>query len=211
MQDNIVWHSEVLPPDAQKTLAALAAQAVLEPFYLAGGTALALQRGHRRSVDLDFFGEDVYNEDHLLRSLENLAGIKVISKSTETLHLHVGSAKVSFLGYHYPMLFPLLIFDGTSVADPRDISAMKLSALASRGTKRDFVDAYVLSKQYGLKELIGFFHRKFSKTTFSNIHLLKSLTYFADADKEPMPDMLQPMTWQEVKDFFTREAPRLRG
>jgi len=190
MQDNIVWHPEVLPEDGRETLAALGTQPVVKRFYLAGGTALALQWGHRRSVDLDFFTEGVVNEDHLLQSLQNLQNIQVVSKSTETLHLHIGKTKVSFIGYHYPILFPFLSFDGISIADPRDISAMKLSALASRGAKRDFVDIYVLSRHYGLKELIDFFHQKFAKITFSRIHLLKSLTYFADAEKDPMPHML---------------------
>ena len=211
MQDNIVWHPEVLPEDGRETLTALGTQPVVKRFYLAGGTALALQWGHRRSVDLDFFTEGVVNEDHLLQSLQNLQNIQVVSKSTETLHLHIGKTKVSFIGYHYPILFPFLSFDGISIADPRDISAMKLSALASRGAKRDFVDIYVLSRHYGLKELIDFFHHKFAKITFSRIHLLKSLTYFADAEKDPMPHMLEQITWTEVKQFFTTEVPRLRS
>src|ERR1700751_4892497 len=98
MHDNIVLHPEVLPPDAQETFAALAAQPAVKPFYLAGGTALALQWGHRKSVDLDFFTEEVVNEDRLLQSLDNLSGIKVVSKSPETLHLHIGKTKVSFIG-----------------------------------------------------------------------------------------------------------------
>jgi predicted nucleotidyltransferase component of viral defense system len=211
MQNSIVWHPEVLSPDARETFAALETHPAIKPFYLAGGTALALRWGYRKSADLDFFTEDEVNEDRLLQSLENLSGIKVVAKAPETLHLHMGKTKVSFIGYHYPMLFPVLSFDGISVADPRDISAMKLAALASRGAKRDFVDLYVLSQNYGLKELVGFFRRKFAKTTFSHIHLLKSLTYFADAETEPMPDMLQAITWKEVKEFFIREAPRLRS
>jgi hypothetical protein len=79
------------------------------------------------------FTEGVVNEDDLLQSLQNLQDIQVVSKSTETLHLHIGKTKVSFIGYHYPILFPSSSFDGISIADPRDISAMKLSALASRG------------------------------------------------------------------------------
>ncbi len=198
-------------PDAQKTLAALAAHDTVKTFYAAGGTALALQFGHRLSVDLDFFTEQVVDEDRLLQSLGKLSGINVVSKSSETLHLNITGTKVSFLGYHYPVLFPLLSYNGISVADARDISAMKLSALASRGTKRDFLDLYLLSKKYGLRELLNLFHQKFAKASFSDIHLLKSLTYFVDAEKEPIPHMLQPILWQEVKQFFTREVPRLRS
>src|SRR5712691_7574692 len=166
MDDHIVWHPEVLLQDAQQTLATLSTQPAVQPFYLAGGTALALQWGHRQSVDLDFFSEEIVNEDQLLAALQNIEGITVVSKSPETLHLHIGSTKVSFLGYHYPMLFPLSIYKGIKVADPRDIAAMKVSAIASRGTKRDFVDLYLLSQKYGLDEVIRLFERKFSQATF---------------------------------------------
>ena len=209
--ENIVWHPEVLPADAQETLGTLSPHPALQPFYLAGGTALALQWGHRTSADLDFFSNDTVSEDALLAALQGLRVITVVSKSPETLHLHIGSTKVSFLGYHYPALFPFLAYGGIRVADSRDIAAMKLSAVASRGTKRDFVDLYVLSQQYSLKELIRLFDEKFAQTAFNDVHLMKSLTYFVDADKEPMPHMLSPITWKKIKQFFATEVPRLRN
>src|SRR5206468_776564 len=125
MRDKIPWHPEVLAEDARKTLDTLSGHRALRPFYLAGGTALALQLGHRRSIDLDFFTGDVLDEDVLLQELQGLPGMKVISKSTETLHLHVGGTKVSFLGYHYPQLFLVLAYEKISVADARDIAGMK--------------------------------------------------------------------------------------
>ena len=207
--ENVIWHPEVLPPDAHQTLTLLSAQPTLKSFYLAGGTALALRWGHRTSVDLDFFSSDVVNEEGLLSSLQQISGIKVISRSPETLHLHIGATKVSFIGYHYPVLFPMQQYHGVSVADPRDIAAMKLSAIASRGTKRDFVDLYVLSEKYGLDELLRIFQQKFAQTEYNPFHILKSLTYFADADKEPMPHLLRPIAWEQIKQFFIREAPRL--
>jgi hypothetical protein len=91
------------------------------------------------------------------------------------------------------------------------IIPLSITALTLSGTKRDFVDLYVLSKKYGLKELVDLFHRKFAKTAFSNIHLLKSLSYFVDAEKEPMPNMLEAITWKDVKEFFITEVPRLRS
>jgi hypothetical protein len=86
---------------------------------------------------------------------------------------------------------------------------MKLSAIASRGTKRAFVDLYVTSKQYGLAQLLAWFEQKYADVHHSLTHVLKSLTWFEDADKEPMPDMLAPLSWEEVKRFFGSEAPRL--
>jgi hypothetical protein len=86
---------------------------------------------------------------------------------------------------------------------------MKVSAIASRGTKRDFIDLYVSVEQYGLKEILGLFDQKYAQTHYSMIHIFKSLTYFADAEKDPMPDMLVALDWDKVKQFFLMETPRL--
>jgi hypothetical protein len=95
------------------------------------------------------------------------------------------------------------------IADSRDIACMKISAISSRGTKRDFVDLYFAAKEYGLANLIELFKGKFAGTQYSLLHLLKSLTFFEDAEKEPMPDMLADTSWRVIRQFFQREAPRL--
>jgi hypothetical protein len=86
---------------------------------------------------------------------------------------------------------------------------MKLSAISSRGTKRDFVDLYVLARQYGLDQLLIWFQKKFVQTNYSMVHVLKSMAYFEEAERDPMPDMLASLSWDDVKEFFTREAARL--
>jgi len=86
---------------------------------------------------------------------------------------------------------------------------MKVSAIASGGTKRVFVDLYFCSQQFGLNEILRLFDRKYSRANFSRIHVLKSLTYFGDAEKDPMPHMLFPLEWGTVKEFFLAKAPRL--
>jgi hypothetical protein len=86
---------------------------------------------------------------------------------------------------------------------------MKISAIASRGTKRDFVDLYALTRHYGLEQLLGWFSRKYAQTNYSMLHVLKSLTYFEEAEQDPMPDMLMSLSWEEVKQLFRTEAPRL--
>jgi len=105
---------------------------------------------------------------------------------------------------------PLKQFRGLAVADVRDIACMKLSALASRGSRRDFVDLYAAAQRYGLPRLLEFFQRKFAQANYSVIHVQKSLVYFVDAEKEPMPAMLLPLSWGEVKAFFLREVRNLR-
>jgi hypothetical protein len=210
-ENRMSWHAETIPPEVAETAKRLADLEILRDFYLAGGTALALHLGHRRSVDLDFFSAEPFDENTLIANLGNLPQISVLSTSPHTVYLHVSSTKVSFIGYDYPLLFPLARFQGLHVADVRDIACMKLSALASRGSRRDFVDLYVVAREYGIPQLLGLFQQKFIKTNFSVLHLHKSLTYFADAEKEPMPDMLQLLAWKDVKEFFLREVRKLHS
>lgn len=209
-KNNKAWHAEVISPEVADTARRLAGVEALRNFYLAGGTALALHLGHRRSVDLDFFSVDPFNEDMLVATLQALPELSILAKSTQTLHLHVSGIKLSFIGYSYPLLFPLEQFRGLAVADARDIACMKLSALASRGSRRDFVDLYVAAQRYALPQLLQFFQRKFVQANYSVVHVQKSLVYFVDAEKEPMPAMLLPLSWEEVKAFFVREVRNLR-
>ncbi|HEX9724464.1 MAG TPA: nucleotidyl transferase AbiEii/AbiGii toxin family protein [Vicinamibacteria bacterium] len=204
-----IWHPEVIEQSTDAALRAIAAAELGASFYLAGGTGLALRLGHRRSVDLDFFTEDRIDEDALLRELRGLGPISVMAKAKETLDVHLLDTKVSFLGYPYPVLFSLDSYSGIPVADPRDIACMKISAISSRGTRRDFTDLYWVCKTYGLDELLGLFERKYASVRFNRVHVLKSLVYFEDAEKDPPPALLIDLSWQELKDFFLREIPRL--
>jgi len=206
---NVVWHRNTIAAPAEDTLRALHDLPFPEGAYLAGGTGLALRFGHRRSVDLDFFVSEAFDEDQLLQRLQSMAGVVVVTRAPQTLHLTIQNTKVSFLGYAYPLLFPLLPFLDVPVADPRDIACMKITAIASRGTKRDFVDLYFACAHFGLGELLKLFARKYAETAYNKLHILKSLTYFADAEKDPMPHMLAPLEWTEVKRFFEQEAPQL--
>jgi len=204
-----VWHRETVDAGVEQTLRDLHNVPILTSFYLAGGTGLALRLGHRRSIDLDFFlGED-FKEDPVFQKLQHLEGFALVAKEPGTIYANIRKTKVSFFVYAYPVLFPFQTFLGVNVADSRDIGCMKIGAIASRATKRDFVDLYLLAQEYSLKQLLGWFTKKFSQTNYSLPHILKSLSYFEEAEHDPMPHMLMSLSWEEVKQFFAREAPRL--
>ncbi|MGB6687524.1 MAG: nucleotidyl transferase AbiEii/AbiGii toxin family protein [Terracidiphilus sp.] len=203
------WHSDVISGATEGALRGLQDAHLLDRFYLAGGTALALQFGHRLSLDLDFFARDHFDEDALLQKMQALEGFALAAKAPYTLHATILRTKVSFLGYSYPLLFPTNSFLEVPIADPRDIACMKLSAIASRGAKRDFVDLYTCAERFGITEILRLFERKYAQTNLNRTHILKSLTYFTDAEKDPMPHMLVPLDWDRVKQFFRMEAPRL--
>lgn len=203
------WHNNAISSSTEATLCALYQAEVLGGFYLAGGTALALQYGHRLSLDLDFFAQEHFDEEALLQRLQRLDGFALTAKAPYTLHSVVEGTKVSFLGYAYPVLFPTRPFLDVPVADPRDIACMKVSAIAGRGAKRDFVDLYACAQRFCLGGILELCDRKYARVRLNRTHIFKSLTYFADAEKDPMPHMLQPVNWSTVKDFFLREVPRL--
>lgn len=203
------WHSETISEDVEQTLDALQEVPIAARFYLAGGTGLALQLGHRRSVDLDFFLSEDFDVEFVVQQIQGLRQFALVSKSPGTIYANIGATKVSFIAYVYPILFPLQRFHSADVADPRDISCMKLSAIASRGTKRDFIDLYVLAQRYGLEQLLTWFQNKYSQAHYSMVHVLKSLAYFEDAERDPMPDMLIGLSWPEVREYFTRQVTKL--
>lgn len=204
-----MWHREAITEAVERTLRDLQQISDLANFYLAGGTGLALHVGHRRSIDLDLFTREPFDPEVILGKAEKLDGLRVLAKDLETLHLNIRETKVSFLGYRYPLLFPCDALHEVKVADPRDIACMKISAIAGRGTKRDFIDLYAVSKHHELEQLLACFKEKYAQANYSMVHVLKSLTYFEEAEKDPMPDMLVALNWERVKQFFATEVPRL--
>ena len=210
MTQPLVWHREVIGQAVERALAELERSSVLSPFYLAGGTGLALQLGHRRSQDLDFFSTELFDEESALQKIQHVSDFSLISRAPHTLHAAIRGVKVRFLGYDYPLLFPPNTFLEVRVADPRDIGCMKISAIASRGTKRDFFDLHAESQHVSLAELLDLFEKKFAQARYNRAHLLKSLVYFEDAEKDPNPDMLDLSPWNDVKRFFEQEVPRLQ-
>jgi len=193
-------HKETLSENTRIVLEKIAP--IATPFYLAGGTALALLLGHRISVDLDFFSKDTFSVSSLVEKLNTLGNLKIEDQSEDTFNGSLDGVKISFFYYPYPLLFSVKKYDGISLADGRDIGAMKIQAISGRGSKKDFVDLFVLLKIYPLKELFDFFHKKYKKFNYNQLHILKSLSYFYDADTNPEPVYIHPISWNEIKKFI---------
>jgi hypothetical protein len=166
-------------------------------FYLAGGTAVALHLGHRRSVDFDWFAPRFPGQPVDLR--ESLAAHGIALEPTalaeQTVHGRIGGVKVSFLEFRPPLLEWLDV--GCQLASCADLAAMELPAVAQRGTKKDFVDVHALSRRMPLSRMLDCYQRRFGVTDTSRI--LAGLCFFDDAEAEPMPVMLVPLDWETVK------------
>jgi predicted nucleotidyltransferase component of viral defense system len=165
---------------------------------LVGGTALALQLGHRNSIDLDFFGHLDVDHEILAKELE-IAGFELQSmQGGKNIHqFSINGVKVDFVNYPYKWLKDTIITDGVRMAGLQDISAMKLSAITNRGTKKDFVDIYFLLQRFTLKELLDFYTEKYVNS--SVFMVLRSLCYFDDAEEQPMPKMFISTEWADIK------------
>ena len=164
---------------------------------LVGGTALALQIGHRNSVDLDLFGNLAVDEFEIDKQLKNIGTATLLNKSENINIWLVEGIKVDLVNYDYPWLGEAVTEDGLRLAGINDIAAMKLSAITGRGTRKDFIDLYYLLQKYMLREMLGFYSVKYSGA--SEILVLKSLTYFDDADSDEDPKLFHPLDWKDVK------------
>jgi len=173
---------------------------------LAGGTALAIQKGHRRSVDLDLFGEIDFQ--HIQNSTA-FAGYKNVTvlKSSKNINIYsIEGVKVDFVNYSYPWLEEYLLTEGIRIAGIKDIAAMKLAAITGRGSKKDFTDIYFLLQEFSLKEMMDFYNQKYFDG--SEFLVLKSLAYFADAEKDADLEMLVDVSWNKIKSTILEHLHR---
>ncbi|VVA43479.1 conserved hypothetical protein [Candidatus Roizmanbacteria bacterium] len=202
----------VLPKNAQATLALLGKSNVLpDKTYLAGGTALALQFGHRISIDFDFFTPSVFKGREIIEKLEKV-GKFAFQESAEknTLLGLFENVKFSLFKYDYPLIKPTINYLGIELVSPEDISAMKIAAIMDRGTIKDFIDVYFLIKKgITLDQSFDYYNKKY-KALANNIYsIIRSLTYFDDADLKEMPEMVEKINWEEIKKFFEKETVRI--
>lgn len=182
-------------------LKALMTEPTFSDLRLVGGTALALKIGHRRSIDIDLFGRLEVDTYTLYQKLNSL-GKTTLLNQTENIHVYlVNGIKVDLVNYPYPWLNDAITIDGIRLADTKDIAAMKLAAITGRGTKKDFIDFYYLLKEYSLSEMVTFYENKYADG--SVFLVIKSLTYFDDADREQKPIMLHPISWEKIKKTIT--------
>lgn len=189
---------QTVQPDTLELLKAISAQPEVEELRLVGGTALALQYGHRQSVDLDFFGKLPEDKDELIDVVRRVGDVTVLNRSKIILQMVVNQVKVDFVDYsRYPWIDEPILGDGFVLASDKDIAAMKINAIMGRGTRKDFIDLYVLLQHYSLTQIMDFYRQKYPE--FSEYRALISMTYFDDAEMQDMPLMFIKTPWESMK------------
>ena len=205
---------DVLPKAAKKALNFLAGQNWLKNtrWYLAGGTALALNEGIRKSVDLDFFmNRKSFDNDEFLSNFAGNNNWQTTINKKNTIYGELFKAKVSFIAY--PFFIPkqkMINYGSVRILQPIDIAVMKVIAISQRGRKRDFFDLYWCGQNLEpLADIIKKLKKQYPSVAHNYHHILKGLVYFDDAESDPDPEVYFKATWREVKKFFIKEVPKI--
>lgn len=175
----------------------LMAEPMFASLRLVGGTALALQYGHRNSIDLDFFGQLEDDAEEVKAILRKHGKLSVIKESRNIKIYLLNNIKVDFVNYNYSWIDAPVVEEQIKLASPKDIAAMKINAIEGRGTKKDFIDIYFLLQHYTLHEILTFYQQKYPENSI--FRALMSLSYFEDAETQIMPVMYVPISWDEIK------------
>ena len=200
-------HSKTVTSELLELLKTIMSDSLFNDFNLVGGTALSLQIGHRNSIDIDLFGVCSINEEKFIAKIEKLGSFEIFKRSKNIIISSINGVKTDFVNYKYPLLENPQILDGIRFVSKKDIAAMKLNAIMGRGSKKDFVDLYFLSQEFSSTEMISFYEKKYNDG--SVFMLLKSLTYFDDADNQILPKMFHDFDWETCKQKIVEEVLKL--
>ena len=204
-------HLRTIDAAMHDLLVSLSAAAFLDGFALAGGTSLALQIGHRKSIDIDMFAHKEVDMPAISLELENSYSSIVIRKTSQVfIFCHINTVKCDFVKHsRYRLISPIKETDGIRMYSIEDIAAMKLNAICGRGGKKDFYDIYFLLQQFPLKELLSFYDYKFQSD--NSWMALRSLQYFEDADEQPAPELIADYpSWSRIKSFLENEVKKFK-
>lgn len=196
-------HYDTIEPATLELLRQLQEIPLLSKTRLVGGTSLTLQIGHRKSIDIDLFGEIDCEQYELVDSLSELGKLTVL-KESKNIHVYqLNGVKLDIVNYKYPWIKPMIVEDNLRLANIVDIAAMKVTAIIGRGTKKDFIDLAFLLDVFSLYEILDFYEKKYPEA--SRFMALKSIVYFDDAEQDPMPYMLKERSWDNIKESILKE------
>lgn len=190
-------YRETVNPETLDLLTQLQSLEEFKETRLVGGTALALQIGHRKSIDLDFFGKMTTSLEELTFVISEFASVQPLTSSKLMRFMNINGVKVDIVSYPYEWIDEPIVENGIVLASIKDIAAMKISAITNRGTKKDFVDLFFLLQRFTLTEILGLYSQKYSDSQLFTV--IRSLTYFEDAESDPMPSMIASTNWDQVK------------
>jgi hypothetical protein len=201
---------EAVRPELLGVLEKLMLDKNLLNYHLVGGTALALQIGHRDSIDIDLFTQDEIIHETIEKSAQCIAPLEIVRKNAGGMTIMVNNVKVDFVRHNYPLLNEMRTVEGVRMYSLIDIAAMKTHAIVKRGSKKDFIDLYFLLKQFNLEEIIQAYKTKYSDS-LQEPFILKSMIYFADAESADSPTIFEKTDWFTIKEGIRRAVNEYWG
>ncbi|HAH55247.1 MAG TPA: hypothetical protein DCM02_08200 [Flavobacterium sp.] len=199
--------TQTVVPELMELLKKIMSEKLFSDFNLVGGTALALQMGHRNSIDIDLFGNSEINPELFIEKLSEFGEVNVAQSTKNILITKIDDVKVDFVNYKYPLLSDCLFVENIRMISTKDIAAMKLNAIAGRGSKKDFIDLYFLLNEYPLEDILSFYKKKYHDGSVFMVQ--KSLTYFEDANSQLQPKMFKDFNWETCKQKIIEEVLKL--
>lgn len=196
--------SDIILPNTFSLLKEICADSHFDPFILVGGTALAMQIGHRLSVDLDFFSGSSFDSAQMIDHLVQNFDFKLSSVHANTILGFIGTVKVDFITHAYPAVEKPLCIDQVRLATPLDISAMKVNAIMNSGQRiKDFIDLYYLLSHYSLQSILDAYTKKY--THANPMIALKAISYFDDIDPSvDAPNLKESLSFSEIKHRISK-------
>jgi predicted nucleotidyltransferase component of viral defense system len=204
-----MFHLSTIKDETYQTLKTIfSVDIISNQFALAGGTALALQMGHRQSVDLDIFSDTEFDtrEIEISLSANPLLNFELVNSNRRMLFSYINHIKCDFVQEPARIIRPFVEQDNVKFFSTEDIAAMKMHTVCGRGKKKDFFDVYALVKVYGWHKMLEWFEEKYGNSQL--YFLWRSITYFEDAEEDADVTGLPPFTknWNEIKEFITTQC-----
>ena len=170
-----------------------------DSFFLVGGTALALQIGHRKSIDIDLFSLLSFDTMTFLEFLIEKYHFEDEFQAKNTLKGTIDGVKIDFLTHAYPLVEALNCENGIRFAGIRDIAAMKMNAIVGNGTRlKDFTDVAFLSSHICFSDMLDAYCKKY--TSVNPVIAAKAITYFDDIDFNVPVELIHGrLQWKKIE------------
>lgn len=197
-------YTQTVEPLTLGLLKRLMADEAFNQFNLVGGTALSLQIGHRKSIDLDMFSHTDFEAATILQHLiDEGYNPSVRHNFKQTLIVEIEGVKVDFIRFRYPFAHDIHIIEGIRLTNVQDIAAMKIDAIMGRGRKKDFCDLYFLLRTHTLSDIMNWYQQMYQHSTL--FHVYKSLTWFEDANLDGELEVFDTKySWEKAKKVIVK-------
>ena len=206
--ESLILQTEAVDKNLLQLLEQLMALEELKNFYLVGETALALQIGHRKSMDIDLFYHDHFDSSLVADSLNDAFEVSSIEVSKNLVRCFINNIKIDILSHRYPLVDAIISSNNIRFASLQDIAAMKLNAITNRGMKKDFWDIGTLLGIFSLKDMLMFYQIKYPTSSLWQVE--KSLCWFEDAENELTEIIdLKGTHWQTIKQSILSETKKI--